>query len=158
MASLGPGELDVLWHDTDAREEVLRRTVDERLAEHGYTAIGIVDDDTAPSLGNELGAQTLIVGRYRFNCEGELVGGEGTDFIQPTKVFSQSVQVKGFHLETAQVLFDVELTLDEASSEGRMLPRSLARGAGRRLVAKLKGEPTAFDELQAMEEAAAAPK
>ena len=32
MSAVGPQVLDVLWHDTDAREEALRRTVDERLA------------------------------------------------------------------------------------------------------------------------------
>ena len=118
-----------------------RQFVDQRLQElKGGTSLR-VSDETAPSFGRELGAQTLIVGRYRFECSGALNPSRGGDFVRPEVVHRQSLQLRGFELETGRVIFDVELALNEADSRGKLLPRSLARTAAKKLWARLS--PTA---------------
>ena len=115
-----------------------RESVDQRLRElHAGTSIR-VSDATAPSFGRELGAQTLIVGRYRFDCSGEVSPGQAGGFVRPQVVHRQAIQLRGFELETGRIIFDVELALDARGSDGRLLPRSLARAAANRLWAHLQ--------------------
>ncbi len=114
-----------------------RQFVDERLKELEGGASLRVSDETAPSFGRELGAQTLVVGQYRFECSGELSPSDGGEFVRPQTVHRQSLQVRGFELETGRVIFDVEVALDEDNSRGRLLPRSLARTAAKKLWAQL---------------------
>ncbi len=114
-----------------------RQFVDARIEEiNGGTSVRI-SDETAPTFGRELGAQTLIVGRYRFECSGELLPGPPKQFVRPDVVHRQSVQLRGFELETGRIIFDVDLTLDAEASQGKLLPRSLAKAAARRLWARL---------------------
>jgi hypothetical protein len=122
-----------------------RQAVDARLTELQRSSSMLVDDASAPSLGNELGAATLVVGRYRFHCDGTVARGPDGDFVKPERVYSQSVEIKGFDLERGVVLFDAEIALDESTSDGRLLPKSLARTAGRRLVAHLRQADQAPD-------------
>ena len=119
-----------------------RQFVDQRIKELQAGSSPRVSDETAPSFGRELGAQTLIVGRYRFECSGDLTRARAGDFVEPKVVHRQSLQIRGFELETGRVIFDVELALDSNGSDGRLLPRSLARSAARRLWAQLS-RPTA---------------
>jgi hypothetical protein len=119
-----------------------RQAVDARLAELQRSTGPLVEDGSGPSFGNELGATTLVIGKYRFQCEGLIARGADGDFVKPARVYSQSVQVTGYDLERGVVLFDAELALDEAMSDGRLLPKSLARAAGQRLVAHLSSGAT----------------
>lgn len=116
-----------------------RQAVDARLKELGYSTSVLVEDETAPTMGKEYGAKVLIVGRYLFNAEGQLTKGKGGVFLAPVRVYSQSVTVKVFDLERATVLCDVERMADETISQGRLLPRSIARDAARKLLEALSG-------------------
>ena len=110
-----------------------RQFVDQRLEELEMGTSPRVSDESAPAFGQELGAQTLIVGRYRFECSGEVLSGRADGFVRPNVVYKQSVQVRGFELETGRVIFDVELGIDAAGAKGRLVPKSLARAAANRL-------------------------
>lgn len=114
-----------------------RQFVDGRVREMNINVSGLVFDETAPSFGRELGAQTLVVGYYRFDCTGSIARGAHGDFIDPEAVQSQMLRVRGIRLETGQVIFDLELSLDSEASAGRLLPKSLARAAAKRLLARL---------------------
>ena len=112
-----------------------RQQTDARIKELGYSTSILVQDETAPSMGNEYGANTLMVGRYVFNAAGKLTTGRGGKFLAPEKVFSQRLVVRVFDLESATVLCDVERGVQ---ADNRLLPRSLARDAAQKLLSHLR--------------------
>lgn len=119
--------------------DTLERTVvDDRLRDLG------LDPETTHARGlpanQEFEAQTLVVGTYRFECSGALAETEGGDFVKPTRVHRQTLSVRGYAAESGRLLFDVELALAETEESERLLPRSLARAAARRLLAALERE------------------
>ena len=111
-----------------------RADTDANLAECGSTAADLLNSSSAPACASVSGVKTLVVGYYRFTCQG---ADKEKFFSNPERVVSQSIRLRGFDLSSTGILFDVEVTLDEAGSLGRLLPRSLARGGGRMLIAKL---------------------
>jgi hypothetical protein len=115
-----------------------RQATDARLAELKHAASGLVDDDTAPGLGKELGAQTLVVGAYRFAGEMTAKAGEhGNLFIAPKRVYGQEVAVRGFDVESGEMRFDIKLKLGREADA--LLPEKLAAEAARRLLGRMGG-------------------
>lgn len=112
-----------------------RARVDARHAEIERSGRGLIDDDTAASFGRELGARTLIFGRYRFSCEGRIESGR---YIRPSKVLAQSVEVRGIDVETGRVMFQVTRSMSGGGANDRLLPKSLARAAARTLLVALQ--------------------
>lgn len=115
-----------------------RTVVDERLRALRGEAAPRVIDNSAPTFGEELGAQTLIVGQYRFEASGTVSTGRENEFLRPDVVHRQALHIRGFELKTGQVIFDMELALDEPASKGQLQPRSLARAAAQQLLARLE--------------------
>ncbi|MEO1334318.1 MAG: hypothetical protein AAFV29_01685 [Myxococcota bacterium] len=118
-----------------------RQVVDKKLRALRGEAAPQVADSRAPTFGKELGAKTLIVGQYRFEASGRMTSGRENEFLRPDVVHRQALHIRGFELETGQIIFDMELALDEPASKGQLQPRSLARAAAKQLLARLPPAP-----------------
>src|SRR5262249_49364071 len=105
-----------------------------RMQELGYGANGRVSEESAPTYGQELGAQTLIVGRYRFDCTGVVSGDAAQEFVKADTVYRQSLKIWAFDLESGRIVADLELYLDQQDSAGQLLPRSLGTAAAKRFL------------------------
>ena len=121
-----------------------RQKVDERLKELlDDSNNDLINMESAPPIGELLGAQTLIVGEYLFNGEFEATEGGGNQdgesdlFIKPERVYSQSIRIKGFDVATGRLIIELSLSLDEEPSANRLLPKSLVKYAAKRLLEKL---------------------
>ncbi len=116
-----------------------RGAVDARLRELKHSASALVSDQTHVSFGNEFGAQTIVVGLYRFSAEGQFDRqGSGRERFSPQVVRSQSLEIRGISVETGQTLFTVRRHLPKSAAIDRLLPRSLARASARALLAALR--------------------
>jgi hypothetical protein len=125
-----------------------RQQIDKRMKELAYSASDLVNDETARTFGEQIGAKTLITGFYEFNCEGDLTrtklvnakrdsNVEDHLFVKPSRVFSQSISIKAFNVETGEVIFMIEQRLGESSDVTGLYPRPLSQLAAKKLIAAL---------------------
>jgi hypothetical protein len=114
-----------------------RDVTDHILKELELSTSKLMDEDSAPAIAGMLGANTLIVGRYRFAGCFELRRGAGADvYLGPAKsVALQSIEVKAFDVSKGKVLFNARFSMTGRTSE-KLTPRLLARYAAKVLMAK----------------------
>jgi len=105
-----------------------RSVTDALLQELSFSASGLVDDNTAPSIGHQLGVQTLIVGRYEFSGEFAWSVNEAGEMIlgRSRKIGYQVIRIKALDVERGQVLIDAKFSMTGNVAD-ILMPQVLAR-------------------------------
>ena len=120
-----------------------RQQTEQRMKELKHSTSELINNETARTFGEQIGAKTLITGVYKFHCEGTVNRTTKVNrdpevkddlFVKPTRVFSQSIAIKAFDVETGEVVFMVEQQLSENSGVSSLYPRPLSELAAKKLV------------------------
>jgi len=122
-----------------------RRLTDKLLEELHVSASELVDSETAPSIGHQLGVKTLIVGRFEFSGEFHYAQDENGDVIlkKPKSIGYQAVRIKALDVSRGQVIIDARFSMT-GSVVSVLMPQTLARYAATEILSRLGAEGVAF--------------
>lgn len=122
-----------------------RRLTDKLLEELHVSASELVDSETAPSIGHQLGVKTLIVGRFEFSGEFEFVQDENGDVIlkKPKSIGYQAVRIKALDVSRGQVIIDARFSMT-GSVVSVLMPQTLARYAATEILSRLGADAATF--------------
>jgi hypothetical protein len=104
-----------------------------------FSASGAVDDASAPAIGHQQGAKTLVVSQFEFNGEFDYGANEGGDIIlrEPKSISYQAIRIKGLDVSRGLVVFDVRYSITGNVSKV-LMPKVLAQYAVQDILKRLR--------------------
>lgn len=117
-----------------------RNLIDKTLEELEYSTSSLVDISTSPEIGQQLGAQTLIVGRYEFSGEFDYATNEKGDLViqKPVSIGVQRIRIKALDITKGQIIMDAEFSMT-GKVVNVLMPRTLAQFGAGALIERLDG-------------------